>query len=112
MKGIETALKVKKREFLEEEGKLKELLLQLEELKVKELETQKRVELLKKLKVNTTLEFAFLKETVSTLLKTLERIGEEIITLSEKVEKQKEKVALKRGEIKACLLYTSPSPRD
>ncbi len=101
MKELKTVLMVKKRELSDEERKLKELLTEVEELKLKEREREERLSSLKNLSVNSPLELGFWKEAGRALLKELHRIREEVNFLQERIENQKKKVVLKRGEVKA-----------
>lgn len=112
MKGLTTVLRVKKRELSDEERRLKELLTKREELKLRERETQERLNSLKSLSVKNPFELGIWKETGRALLKELERLRAEMELLQEQLEKQKEKVAVKRGEVKAVEKFIEKRVRE
>jgi len=112
MKGLTTILRVKKRELSDEERSLKELLTKREELKLRERETQERLNSLKSLNVKNPFELGIWKETGRALLKELERLRAELRLLQERLEKQKERVAVKRGEVKAIEKFIEKQVRE
>ena len=112
MKGVETALKIKKRELSEEERRLKELLLKVEELKEREREALKRLGLIKNFKVRNPIELGLCKETGRVFLKEITQLRIEIETLRENIEKQRERVAVKRGEVRAIEQFIERRKRE
>ncbi len=101
MKGIKSLLKVKRRELSEEEKRLKELLSKLEELKLKEKQVNQKIEEIKRWRARTCIEFGFMNEYSKRLFREIDALRRKAVKLSSEIERQKEKLALKRGEVKA-----------
>lgn len=101
MKGIKSLLKVKRRELSEEEKRLKELLSKLEELKLKEKQVNQKIEEIKRWRARTCIEFGFMNEYSKRLFREIDALRRKTVKLSSEIERQKEKLALKRGEVKA-----------
>lgn len=101
MRGIKSLLKVKRRELSEEERRLKELLRKLEELKRREKQVNHRIEEIKRLRARTCVEFGIMNEYLKSLIREIDALRRKVIKLSSEIERQKEKLALKRGEVKA-----------
>ncbi len=112
MKGIETVLRVKKRELSDEERKLKELLSKAEEVKLKKKGLQEKLNSLNKLTVKSPVELGFWNETGKALLKELRKVKEELEFLRKEIDKQREKVAVKRGEVKAVEKFIEKRERE
>ncbi len=101
MKGIKSLLKVKRRELSEEEKRLRELLSKLEELKLKEKQVNQKIEEIKRWRARTCIEFGFMNEYSKRLFREIDALRRKAVKLSSEIERQKEKLALKRGEVKA-----------
>lgn len=101
MKGIKSLLKVKRRELSEEEKRLRELLRKLEELKLKEKQVNQKIEEIKRWRARTCIEFGFMNEYSKRLFREIDALRRKAVKLSSEIERQKEKLALKRGEVKA-----------
>ncbi len=112
MKSIKTLLKVKEQEISSERRKLREILNRLENLKLKERELRHHLNSLKRAKVNSPFEFGFLCESGKAILREIESVKAEIARVQEEAERQKEVVALKRGELKAIERFIEKKKRE
>ena len=112
MKGFKVLLKVKERELIEEQKKLKDLLGKAEELSLRERELRRYLGLLKGKKVSNVVELGLFFETGKQVLKELDLIREKLEDVQRLISEQRRVVAFKRGEVRAVERYLERKRRE
>lgn len=112
MRGFKILLKVKEKELLEEQKRLKDLLGKAEKLSSRERELYRYLGLLKEKKVSSVLEIGLFFETSRQVLDELTLVRKKLEDVQKLISEQRRVVAFKRGEVRAVERYLERKRRE